>query len=163
MQEYDTWVFSDDDSCDRAPWTMEWIEKMEAASRRYGKPMNVAKNHKQWMIDAGFEDVKEQIHRVSAPISTLLRRLRNDNVNNIRQIPIGSWPQDAALKELGRFEQIHMQMSVESHALALFTRVWAYSAEQVQVLVEGVKREFRNPDLHLITSYRFITGRNPAT
>lgn len=65
MQEYDAWIFSDDDSCDRAPWTMEWVDKLDGASKAYGKQINVAKNHRQWMIDAGFEDVKERVYRVS--------------------------------------------------------------------------------------------------
>ncbi|KAL1893852.1 hypothetical protein Cpir12675_003920 [Ceratocystis pirilliformis] len=144
IQEYDAWVFSDDDSCDRARWTMDWVDKLDIASRKFGRTMNVARFHKQWMIDAGFEDVHEEIVR----------------------IPIGPWPKDPHLKELGRFEQIHMQMSVESHTLALFTRIWGYTEEQARLLIEGVKRDFRNKDLHLITSYRFISGRapmNPST
>lgn len=55
-----------------------------------------------------------------------------------------------------------MQMSVASHTPALFTRVWSYSEAQVQLLIEGVKREFRSKDLRLITGYRFVTGRAPA-
>ncbi|KAJ6439791.1 cmp-sialic acid transporter [Purpureocillium lavendulum] len=140
MQEYDAWIFSDDDSCDRAPWTMEWVNKLDDASKMYGKQINVARHHKQWMKDAGFEDVREVIHR----------------------IPIGPWAKDPALKELGRFELIHMQMSVDSHTPALFTRVLNYSSDQAMVLMEGVKREFRSRDLRLITSYRFVTGRKPA-
>lgn len=70
---------------------------------------------------------------------------------------------DPMLKELGRFELSHMQMSVESHTPALFTRVLNYSADQVRILMDGVKREFRSKDLRLITSYRFITGRRPAS
>jgi len=56
-----------------------------------------------------------------------------------------------------------MQMSVESHTPALFSRVLGYSQEQVRLLIEGVKNEFRNPDLHLITSYRFIRARKPTS
>lgn len=67
MQEYDAWIFSDDDSCDRAPWTMEWVNKLDAASKMYGKQINVAQHHKQWMKDAGFEDVREVVHRVRTP------------------------------------------------------------------------------------------------
>jgi SAM-dependent methyltransferase len=71
MQEYDAWIFSDDDSCDRAPWTMEWVERLDAASLMFGKQINVARFHKQWMIDAGFEDVKEVVKRVGlASLST---------------------------------------------------------------------------------------------
>jgi trans-aconitate methyltransferase len=65
MQEYDAWIFSDDDSCDRAPWTMDWVQKLDDASKGFGKQINVAQYQKQWMIDAGFVDVKEEVHRVS--------------------------------------------------------------------------------------------------
>ncbi|KAL2182151.1 S-adenosyl-L-methionine-dependent methyltransferase [Thermothelomyces heterothallicus CBS 202.75] len=140
MQEYDAWIFSDDDSFGRAAWTKEWVEKLDEASRLFGKQINVACKHKQWMIDAGFENVEEKVIR----------------------IPIGPWAKDPALKELGRFEQLHMQMSVASHTPALFTRVFAWSREQVQLLIEGVRREFRTRDLRLITSYRFIIGRSPG-
>ncbi|KAH0430084.1 methyltransferase domain-containing protein [Colletotrichum camelliae] len=132
MQEYDAWIFSDDDSFDRAIWTKEWVTKLDDASKTYGKQINVARFHKQWMIEAGFED-----------------------------IPIGPWAKDPALKELGRYELAHMQMSVESHTPALFTRVLGFSEDQARVLMEGVKREFRSKDYRLITSYRFITGRKP--
>ncbi|KAK4662350.1 uncharacterized protein QC763_700430 [Podospora pseudopauciseta] len=140
MQEYDAWIFSDDDSFDRAPWTKEWVTKLDDASKMFGKQINVANRHKQWMIDAGFEDVQEKVIR----------------------IPIGPWAKDPHLKELGRFEQLHMQMSVASHTPALFTRVHSYTEQQCQVLIEGVKREFRSRDLRLITIYRFISGRSPG-
>lgn len=78
------------------------------------------------------------------------------------QIPIGSWARDQALKELGRFELMHMQMSVDSHTPALFSRVWNYTPEQVRILTERVKGEFKDKNLRLITSYRFITGRRPV-
>jgi hypothetical protein len=57
---------------------------------------------------------------------------------------------------------MHMQMSVASHTPALFTRVFSYSEQQVQLLIEGVKREFRSKDLKLITVYRFVVGRSPG-
>lgn len=80
MQEYDAWIFSDDDSCDRAPWTMEWVDKLEAASNLYGKPINVARYQKQWMIDAGFEDVEERVYRVRE--YSLPFELMNFDTNN---------------------------------------------------------------------------------
>lgn len=55
-----------------------------------------------------------------------------------------------------------MQMSAASHTPALFSRVYEYSEQQVQLLIEGVKREFLSMDLHLITVYRFIVGRSPG-
>lgn len=65
MQEYDAWIFSDDDSFDRATWTKAWVEKLDESSRLYGKRLNVASKHKRWMVDAGFENVEEKVIRVS--------------------------------------------------------------------------------------------------
>ncbi|RDA95523.1 hypothetical protein CP533_5413 [Ophiocordyceps camponoti-saundersi (nom. inval.)] len=141
MHEYDAWIFSDDDSLQRAPRTREWLDKLDAASSLYSKPINVARFHKGWLQDAGFQHVRELV----------------------RRIPIGPWAKDPALKELGRCELIHMQMSVDSHTPALFTRVLNYSHDQVTALMEDVKSEFRDRDLHLITSYRFITGQKPRS
>ncbi|KAI8209730.1 Secondary metabolism regulator LAE1 [Colletotrichum sp. SAR 10_76] len=95
MQEYDAWIFSDDDSFDRAIWTKEWVTKLDDASKTYGKQINVARFHKQWMIDAGFEDVQELVYR----------------------IPIGPWAKDPALKELGRYELAHMQIEDQARVL----------------------------------------------
>lgn len=52
-------------------------------------------------------------------------------------------------------------MAVASHTLALFTRTLNYTKPQADVVMERVKGEFRNRDLRLITSYRFIIGRKP--
>jgi hypothetical protein len=43
---------------------MEWVNKLDEASKMFGKQINVGRYHKQWMIDAGFEDVQERIFRV---------------------------------------------------------------------------------------------------
>lgn len=68
MQEYDAWVFSHDDSCDRAPWTMQWVNEVDQASKNFGKQLNIADKHKHWMADVGFTDVKEVLYRVSLHI-----------------------------------------------------------------------------------------------
>jgi len=46
------------------PNTAEWLEKMEEAAKSFGKEMNVAKNVKGFLIDAGFEDVHEDKYKV---------------------------------------------------------------------------------------------------
>jgi hypothetical protein len=39
-------------------------EKVDRASVMFGKRLNIAHQHRQWMIDAGFEDVSEMIRKV---------------------------------------------------------------------------------------------------
>lgn len=75
------------------------------------------------------------------------------------QVPLGPWTKDAKLKELGRFERVHMIETVEPHGMALFTRVLGYTMDEARILFANVKREFRDRTLHMYTVYRFIYGR----
>jgi SAM-dependent methyltransferase len=67
MQDHECWLNSDDGGMDRAPGCSEWIREVDRASRMFGKVLNVAHLHRQWMIDAGFEGVSETIKKVSVP------------------------------------------------------------------------------------------------
>ena len=57
-------IFSDDDSMKKAPYITRWIELLDEASLKFGKRLNIAHQHKQWMIDAGFKNVKEEVYKV---------------------------------------------------------------------------------------------------
>ena len=49
---------------ERAPGCSEWIREVDRASVMFGKRLNIAHQHRQWMIDAGFDDVSEMIRKV---------------------------------------------------------------------------------------------------
>lgn len=63
-QEHDVRVSSDDDSVEKAKDVVNWFSTIDAASETFGKKMDVADKQKQWMIDAGFVDVHEDIYKV---------------------------------------------------------------------------------------------------
>jgi trans-aconitate methyltransferase len=64
MQDHACDLESDDGGMERAPACVEAIGELEKAGKAFGKSLNVAHLHKQWMIDAGFEDVTEVMHKV---------------------------------------------------------------------------------------------------
>ena len=66
------------------------------------------------------------------------------------------------MKELGMFQREHMVLCVEAFTLALCTRILGWSMEETQVLVAGVKDDFRDPKQHLISVFRFVYGQKPA-
>jgi trans-aconitate methyltransferase len=78
MQEYQTWLFSDDNTMEDAVWIKEWSEGTDEASTRFGKRLRTAQDIKKWMEQAGFLDVHEEIYkvRVSALHEPLTRPLR---------------------------------------------------------------------------------------
>ena len=56
---------SDDNTLDRAPHLAEWVETMSDLAERFGKPLKIGIKLKGWMTDAGFEDIHDEIHKVS--------------------------------------------------------------------------------------------------
>ena len=78
-----------------------------------------------------------------------------------RQTPIGIWPKDRKLKEIGRYERAQLLDAVEPYTLALFTRVPGRSLQEAQELMERVKCELVDPKLHLYTAQYIIYGRKP--
>jgi hypothetical protein len=79
------------------------------------------------------------------------------------KVPIGPWPKDRKLKEIGIFHQEHMVACVEPFTLGLFTRVLGWSHDKTQVMMEGVKDDFRKRKGCLYTASHFVYGRKPAT
>jgi SAM-dependent methyltransferase len=140
LQEFEAKIRSEDDTISHAPWICEWDDKIKEASRSFGKDMNLAATHKQSLIDAGFVNVNDDVYKV----------------------PIGTWAKDKKLKELGLFEAAMMLDSVEPYTLALFTRVLQYSNEQAQLWMAMVRKELKDPKLHLYVTYHFTYGRKPT-
>ena len=59
MQEHEGLINSGDDTIQRGPWTREWLKQLPVASIRFGKSMTVTNMHKQWLEEAGFQDVRD--------------------------------------------------------------------------------------------------------
>ncbi|KAL1963736.1 hypothetical protein VTN77DRAFT_7802 [Rasamsonia byssochlamydoides] len=139
LQEYETQATSDDDTINQAVHLKLWQDKINEASEIFGKPFMASLEHKQRMLDAGFVDVTQDTYKV----------------------PMGTWPKNKKLKELGRFQLLQMLEAVEPFSLAIFTRVLKWTPEATRELMERVKADLCNPRLHLYSRFHFVYGRKP--
>ncbi|KAF2434307.1 methyltransferase, partial [Tothia fuscella] len=140
MQEYQAMVGSEDDpSMKKYPNIQYWVDLVCEGSIMFKKTLHIAKDMKQWMIDAGFEDVREEIYKV----------------------PCGTWPKNPKLKQLGLFQREQMCLAVESFAMGFMTRVLNWTNEECQVLLAKARTELRDPKAKLITIFHFVYGRKP--
>ncbi|KFY33583.1 hypothetical protein V494_07502 [Pseudogymnoascus sp. VKM F-4513 (FW-928)] len=119
--------------------TKDWLNEMEGAARTFGKDMNVAKLIGDYLTDAGFEDVHVDKYK----------------------IPLGTWPRDKRMKEIGRFQQAACVDSVEAYSLALFTRVLGWDLIPLQVFLASVRSELGNSSNHLYCFTYIVYGRKP--
>lgn len=140
-QEYEAWIWQIDDmqECKGIPNITKWLGYIDEASTKIGKRINQAAIQKQKLIDAGFINVQDDVYPV----------------------PVGTWPKDKKMKELGLFQREHMIMCVEAFTLALFTRVLGWSREECDIIMALVTSEFRNPRNHLISYFHFCYGQKP--
>jgi len=140
MQEFDVWFRSEEGDLPADSAIAQWQQYLDEASSMFGKQLNSASQLKQKVIEAGFEDVRDDIIKV----------------------PIGSWPRDPALKEQGRFLQVQMLDSIEPISLAYCTRILKWTEVRTQVFMAQVRREFMNNRLHLFVYCHVVYGKKPG-
>ncbi|KAE8406422.1 S-adenosyl-L-methionine-dependent methyltransferase [Aspergillus pseudonomiae] len=140
LSDFEMEHFSDDDTLHLAPSLGEFFRLLIDASTKFNRPMNVAAEHQKQMRDAGFTDVKEKIYK----------------------FPMGPWAKEKRLKEAGRFHREVMIMSLESYALALCTRVLGWSPVEVAVFLASVRKELRDPRVHIYGKFHVVWGRRPS-
>lgn len=58
-------AYSDDGTLANAPNMARWSRLLQEAGEKFGKPLNVIENFKQWMIEAGFKNVTEEVYKVN--------------------------------------------------------------------------------------------------
>ncbi|KAF7737056.1 Methyltransferase [Penicillium ucsense] len=139
LQEFEVTLKSEDESMDLAPTLCEYLHHLHKASLAFQRPMNIAEGHRRRLVDAGFEEVKDEVYKV----------------------PSSGWSTDSVQKEIGRYNLCSLLMAVESYSLALFTRVLGWSNNETQVFLAGVRRDLRNPEVHTYCNLHVVYGRKP--
>jgi len=142
MQEFESRFFSDEDpELLKAPNCEKWTRLCNEASDRRGQHLATASEQKQKIINAGFEDVHEDVYKT----------------------PIGTWAKDRKLKEIGIYQREHAIICFDSFTPGLIGRVLGWSSEECAILTAGAKREIRDRSLQIYVMYRFTYGRKPIS
>jgi hypothetical protein len=115
-----------DDSLPAESQIMELYNVLAEFGTKVGIDLAVAQKFKIMMEKAGFEDVTEKIF----------------------DLPLGDWPEDRRLKEVGLFQRFQMVEGVHGIAFGLLTRVAGWSAQRVEAFLAGVRGEMRDRNVH---------------
>lgn len=62
--------------------------------------------------------------------------------------PLGAWPNDQRLKEMGRWNVRNWEEGSEGWILAVFTRCLGWTYKQVQNYLHELKKTVKNRKLH---------------
>ncbi|MCJ1477623.1 hypothetical protein MMC13_006296 [Lambiella insularis] len=105
-----------------------WIDLLAQATMKVGMDIFIARKFKSFLIEAGFEDVTEEI----------------------LELPWGGWPKNQRLKAIGMWHLEQLMMGLQGIAMALLTRVLGWSADEVEVFLIGLRKELKDKSLHVL-------------
>jgi hypothetical protein len=117
---------SDDNTVPYEHVMAEWSRIFITAGEWMGKTMKIANDAARLVKQAGFVDVEEKWYK----------------------LPVGRWPKDPKLRELGFWNYHYCSQGFEGWAMYLLTRVMGWSVEEVQVLVARMNEALNDRKVH---------------
>lgn len=141
FQDFDLQYYSEDGSMTPEAPITDWVNTLLKASRDFGNDPHPGSKLGGWLEDAGFVDVRAEKFLV----------------------PIGPWAKDKHLKTLGSWNLVQIEDGVEGFSIRLYTQFLGWKAEEVQVLLAKVRKDLRNPRIHMMYQFWVAYGRKPGS
>lgn len=116
------------------------IAASHGAPKITGRIFNPGHQLEQWMKDAGFVNVKA--------MKTIL--------------PIGTWPKDHRLKEIGLLNRIQLWEGLAGFSYRLFIDVLGWTREEIEVLMMEVRQDLKNRKIHPMFDMYTVWGQRPV-
>ena len=107
---------------------------------KMGSPLEAPRSWKQQMERNGFVDVKEVIYK----------------------LPMGPWPREKRLKEIGAVERMMLLEGFEAYMLRGYTQVLGGDPNTLQVILAQARRELSDPRIHTYVFYYIVYGRKSS-
>ncbi|KAK4442735.1 S-adenosyl-L-methionine-dependent methyltransferase [Podospora aff. communis PSN243] len=124
--DYEVAVLADDASLGPDSPFHQWGPIFYKAGEKTGRTFETMKQAPGLLKEAGFQDLQE-------------KRLK---------LPIGSWPADKKLKNVGNYNLAATEAGLEGFALYLLTQVHGWTAEEAHVYIEKMRKELRDRSKH---------------
>ncbi|KAK3342161.1 S-adenosyl-L-methionine-dependent methyltransferase [Lasiosphaeria hispida] len=132
---------SDDDTTDGNPFVEKFASLFLEAGRKTGKSFTVPTDDVQrlGMEAAGFSDLQVVDFKV----------------------PMGGWPRDPRLAEVGRISHIALETDIEGYTMMLWHHVLQWPLDGYHPFLDGVRKTLRDKRTHAYVKLRVVYGRKP--
>ena len=139
--DMDIYFTSDDGTVNDNNVMAKWSRTFIDCGEMTGKTFRVANLSAQWLAEAGFEDVHQRWYKV----------------------PVGPWPKDKRLKEVGIANYHYCLQGCEGWALFLLTKVLQWRIEVVQVFIAQFRNQLNNRKNHAYYNIGVTWARKPKS
>lgn len=132
---------SDDGSLKEGSPMDQWGKVFVEAGRKFGRPFDVVgeKIVERAFEEAGFQDIQTWDFKC----------------------PIGGWPKDQKMREIGQYALLSIDIDLEGWILYIWTSVMGWSKEEVTVYVAHLRKQLRDKRVHAYVDFRAVWGRKP--
>ncbi|KAF4498432.1 hypothetical protein FAGAP_5392 [Fusarium agapanthi] len=135
--EADVTFRSDDGTTELEPVFKTYQKLFEDGSQILGNPFFVHDLQQKAFEEAGFTDVETVDYK----------------------FPIGGWPKDPKLAEVGRFVKATLENDLEGYTLMMWQDVCQWPKDEYQVFLMSLRKAIRNPKVHSYMTVRYVYGR----
>jgi len=129
----------DDGTFPKDSYTWKWIEEFYKIAHSVGLEFDMFPQYAGLLRSAGFENVE----------------------SHEEPTPIGTWPKNKRLKEIGLYFGTSIMAAVDAYSLAMYTRYGNWTVEETQVLIAHVRRELKTNKMHVYTHCSYATAQKP--
>ncbi|KAL1967854.1 hypothetical protein VTN77DRAFT_2543 [Rasamsonia byssochlamydoides] len=140
FQDFEGLPYSEDGSVTPENHLIKMLHHLGEACDKVGRTLNTGPFLKGWVEKAGFTRIEEQVFK----------------------LPIGTWPKDRRLKEMGAFMAVSFIEGVEGFTASPFLDILGWSKEDVAALNEKVREDVTRRDAHPIYNFYVVTAQKPA-
>ncbi|KAM0346688.1 hypothetical protein ACHAPU_005401 [Fusarium lateritium] len=77
------------------------------------------------------------------------------------KVPIGGWPKDVKMKEIGRYAQATLEQDIEGYVLFMANTVEGWTKEEVEVYISLLRRELRAGKMHPYYHQKVVWAQKP--
>ncbi|KAI6784043.1 uncharacterized protein J7T54_004589 [Emericellopsis cladophorae] len=118
----------------------EWSQLLLQASRKFGRSLADAKDHRQRLRDRGFINVVEK---------------------SFKWPTNKDWPSSKYLKNIGNWTHFNIDRSLEGLSMALLTRGHGWTQEEVLAYLPAVRKDMRDPTIKAYWHVLVVYGQKP--
>ncbi|KAG4283038.1 hypothetical protein FPRO06_09711 [Fusarium proliferatum] len=119
----------------------QWGKFFVEGGKKIGRSFTIVEDgvQKSAMEKAGFIDIEERDFKV----------------------PIGGWPKDPKMKEIGRYAQATLEQDIEGYVLFMANTVEGWTKEEVEVYISMLRRELRQGNMHPYYWQKVVWAQKP--
>ena len=126
-QELDVNACCDDNSVPQDSYIQKWTANQEEGIAKLGLSLRISGEFlKSKMEASGFVNVTVRTFKC----------------------PVGTWPADRRLREVGAFQLVAMLDGLQGLTIALWTRFLGWGEQEIEVFLAKLRGDWRNPKIH---------------